>query len=312
MESQFAQSIRSLAAEQRFGAARIAEIAADILLRRAGTGQAASPDAFRHEMLQTGLEIIRAQPTMAPLVNLVSSVLWKVEQAEVPRELYEAVAEATEAFKRQLRQHAVHVAEGALGLIEDDSQVITTSFSSTVQVALLHALRAGRHFSVACGESRPICEGRQTAQALAAAGVPVTLMTDAALVAAVPHARLILVGADMLSTGGLTNKSGTYALALAARASGVPFYTLCGSEKFLPATFQPLEQRDWPADEIWERPPPNVQIANRYFDETPLDLITGIVTERGTLPAAAIEAWLAAIKLHPALTDPALTLVEQQ
>jgi translation initiation factor eIF-2B subunit delta len=34
-----------------------------------------------------------------------------------------------------------------------------------------------------------------------------------------------------------------------------------------------------------------------------LEAISGIVTEQGTLPVAAIEAWLAATRLHPALAN---------
>src|SRR5439155_23245793 len=157
--------------------------------------------------------------------------------SETPYTLRQLVAQTTEEFKRRLRHHKLCVAEGALGLIEDGSTIITFSRSSTVEHALLHAQRAGRHFSVVCAESRPACEGHETAAVLASHGVPVTLVVDAALVAEVPTAQLVLTGADLLSTDGLVNKVGTYALALAAKAAGVPFYTLCGSQKFLPSGY---------------------------------------------------------------------------
>lgn len=311
VESQFEQSLRNIAPEQRFGAAKVAELAADILLRRAGMGEAASPDAFRHELLVTGWGIIRALPTMAPLVNLVSNVLWKIEQADTPSELRQAVSAVTSDFKRQLRQQAVHVAEGVLNLIEDGGTVVIFSYSTTVQYALAHAQRAGRRFTVICPEARPICEGRQAAEELASLGIPVTLMVDMAALAAIPHAQVVLVGADMLTHHGLVNKVGTSAVAMVARASGVPFYTLCGSAKFLPAAFRPLTPQEWPASEVWERALSHLTVQNAACDTTPLDLITGIVTERGTLPAAAIEAWLAALRLHPALTVQQSDIVEQ-
>lgn len=40
-----------------------------------------------------------------------------------------------------------------------------------------------------------------------------------------------------------------------------------------------------------------------FFDFTPLEMLSGIVTEQGILPVAAVEAWLAATKLHPALAN---------
>jgi translation initiation factor 2B subunit (eIF-2B alpha/beta/delta family) len=296
--------IASITTDNRLGAAQIADLAADVLLKRATTGEPASPDAFRQELLVTGWALIRAQPAMAPLVNLVNTVLWKVEESETPRGLRRAVAQATEEFKRQIKQHALHVAEGALTLISDGATIVTLSYSTTVQYALLHAQRAGRRFRVVCAESRPIYEGRQAAGQLAEYGIPVQLMVDAAVVSAVSSAQLVLVGADMLSTRGLVNKAGTRALAAEAHRQGVPFYTLCGSQKFLPPGFEPLEQTDWPAAEVWPDAPSGVEVHNRYFDTTPLELITGIVTEQGILPVAAIEAWLAATKLHPALSHP--------
>jgi translation initiation factor 2B subunit (eIF-2B alpha/beta/delta family) len=307
----FDATIASIAADNVSGAAQIAERAADILLQRAGSGEAASPDAFRQELLVTGWALIQAQPAMAPLINLVNTVLWKIEAHEKPGNLRQAVAEATAQFKRQLNHHARRVAEGALALIAEGSTLITISHSSTVQHALLHALHAGRRFSVICAESRPACEGRETAATLALHGIPVTLVVDAAAVAAVEEAQLVLVGADLLNNTGVVNKVGTRALALAAQASGVPLYTLCSSEKFLPPGYPMPVQQEWPAAELWSEAPPGVTVRNRYFDFTPLHEIAGIVTEKGTLPAAAIEAWLAATRLHPALAAHAqLTLAQ--
>lgn len=303
VDSVLTRAIAEIATDKRSGATQIAERGADILLRRASTGEAASPDAFRQELLATGWALIRAQPSMAPLVNLVNAVLWKVEEGETPHSLRTAVAQTTASFKRQLRHHAVSVAEGALALIADGSTIITLSYSSTVLHALLHAQRAGRRFSVICAESRPTCEGRETAAALAACAVPVTLLIDTAVIAAVQHAQLVLIGADLLSNQGLVNKVGTYPLAMVAGALGVPLYALCGSQKFLPPGYHAPEQREWPVEEVWPDAPPGVTVRNHYFEFTPLGAISGIVTEKGTLPVAAIEAWLAAIKLHPALAN---------
>jgi translation initiation factor 2B subunit (eIF-2B alpha/beta/delta family) len=301
VEQIFTQAILSIAEDDRSGAAQIAERAADVLVQRALAGEAASAEAFRREMLATGWALIRAQTAMAPLVNLVNTVLWKIEESEVPSELRESVVHAAEKFKRQLRQHALRVAEGSLGLIGDGSVVVTISFSSTVQHALTHAQRAGRRLEVLCAESQPGREGRATAEVLVNCGVQATLLPDAEAIAAVARADLVLVGADMLTSSGLVNKMGTNSLATAARAADRPFYTLCGSEKFLPPGFRPPA----PANRATSAPlleiAQEAHIPERVFDFTPLDLLSGIVTEQGVLPIEGIEAWLAATKLHPAL-----------
>lgn len=303
MDSQIALMVRSLAAEPPFGAARIAEVAADILLRRAEMGEASSPDTFREEMLQTGLTIIHVQPSLAPLVNLVSDVLWHLEQTERPWDQRSAVRIATEDFKRQLRQQAIHVAEGSLAFIEDGSIIVTHSLSSTVQYALLHAQRAGRRFHVICSESRPMLEGRQMAKELAEFGIHTTVMVDTLTLDTIHQAQAVVVGADMLNSLGLVNKVGTRALATLAQSVHVPFYALCGSAKFLPTAFQPHSATTSDTSDVWDEPPLGVTVEHWDRDLTPLSLISGIVTERGTLPPTMVEGWLAAMHLHPALAS---------
>ena len=62
VELTFTQAIESIAADSHSGAAQIAERAADILLRRATSGEPASPDAFRRELLATGASVRRSRP----------------------------------------------------------------------------------------------------------------------------------------------------------------------------------------------------------------------------------------------------------
>lgn len=309
MDKLIAQAIAAIAANNISGAAEIAEQGAEVLLRRARTGEAATADAFRQELLHTGWALIQAQPTMAPLVNLVNNVLWKIESGDSPRALRQAVVEVTNDFKRRLRVHEVAIAESVLPLISDGDQVLINGRSSTVRAALLHAQRAGRRFRVICAEGRPGCEGRFMASDLAAIGLPVTLVVDALAIAMVAKSRLVLVGADHLTAETLVNKAGTYGIALAARDNQVPIYALCSSEKFLPHGFSPLPQPHWSTEQVWGDAPPGVQIENVYFDHTPMHYISGIVTEQGVLPTEGIEAWLAAIKLHQSLIGEPETIV---
>ena len=301
MESTISQAIAEIAADNRSGAVQIAERAADILQQRATIGQAPSPDAFRREILITGWALIRAQKVMAPLVNLVNTVLWKIEETESPHSLPAAVEQATEEFKRQMRQNAHTIAEGALGLIGESSKIVTLSNSSTIHRALIHAQRAGRRPTVICAESLPGREGHDAAAKLESCGLAVKLVDDDTAIGTIEHANLVLVGADMLTNRGLVNKLGTYRMASAARASGTPFYTICGSEKFLPPGFHPVDGADWLVEHQTGDQLDKLTLANLPFDFSPLELLSGIVTEQGILPVATIEAWLAATQLHPSL-----------
>lgn len=296
-----AQAVAAIAEDSVSGAVEIAEKSAEVLQRLARTEPTELVEDLRRRLLSAGWALISAHPTMAPLVNLVNAVLWTTEDAPDAAAAHSAVADVTSDFKRRLRVHEAAIAETALRLIPEDSQILTNGRSTTVRAALRHAQRAGRRFKVICAEGRPACEGRTLAAELAAGGLQVTLVIDALAIAMAGESQLVLVGADHLGAQGLVNKVGTYGIALAAGAHGVPMYALCGSEKFLPPGYAPPAQARWPAEQVWAEAPASLAITNLYFDSTPLAALAGIVTEQGVQPTEGIVAWLAATKLHPAL-----------
>ena len=296
-----AQAVAAIAEDSVSGAVEIAEKSAEVLQRLARTEPTELVEDLRRRLLSAGWALISAHPTMAPLVNLVNAVLWTTEDAPDAAAAHSAVADVTSDFKRRLRVHEAAIAETALRLIPEDSQILTNGRSTTVRAALRHAQRAGRRFKVICAEGRPACEGRTLAAELAAGGLQVTLVIDALAIAMAGESQLVLGGADHLGAQGLVNKVGTYGIALAAGARGVPMYALCGSEKFLPPGYAPPAQTRWPAEQIWAEAPASLAITNLYFDSTPLAALAGIVTEQGVQPTECIVAWLAATKLHPAL-----------
>jgi translation initiation factor 2B subunit (eIF-2B alpha/beta/delta family) len=139
---------------------------------------------------------------------------------------------------------------------------------------------------VLAAESRPRLEGRALSAALAAAGLPVWLMTDAALPLLVSQARMVWIGADAVTNRGVINKVGTFALALAAREHSVPVYAHAIRRKFLPASTAALKILEMPPAEIWEDPAPGVKPRNVYFELVPLELLRGIVVEDGVIGAS--------------------------
>jgi translation initiation factor 2B subunit (eIF-2B alpha/beta/delta family) len=302
VKSVIAQAIADVASNTYVGAVEIADQGADVLLRCARTNDAESTEVFWQEMLQVGWELIRAQPAMAPLVNLINAALWEIERCATVADMRTQLARVAHDFKRRLRVHEAAIAESVLPYLPEGASVLTNSRSTTVRAALLHAQRAGRRFTVLCAEGRPGYEGRTMATELANDGLAVTLMTDAVAIAWAARVQLVLVGADHLSQHGLVNKVGTSSLALTARAGGVPLYTLCSSEKFLPPGYMPPDQDIRAPEQVWSEAPPSILIQNYYFDSTPLTNLSGVITERGMLTPEGVEGWLASIHLHPALS----------
>lgn len=169
------------------------------------------------------------------------------------------------------------------------------------------AVHAGRAIHVHVDETRPYLQGaRLTAWELEQAGVPYTLIADAAAGSLLASGAIdaVLVGADRVAANGDTaNKIGTYPLAALAARHRVPFY-VCA-----PLSSVDLESPDGAAIPIEERAasevlefggvrvaPPGATVWNPAFDVTPATLISAIVTEEGALVAPFGPALAAAVE----------------
>jgi translation initiation factor 2B subunit (eIF-2B alpha/beta/delta family) len=270
------------------------------------TAEAGDLPALRSRVTDAARALVAAQPSMAPMVNLANRVLWALEGTTTAMEARAAVMAALEAMERVAEAAPASMAGALLDSIRDLDQVaiLTHSRSSLLLRMLLAAHRGGKRLSVICTESRPLREGRAMAQALAEAGVPVTLVVDAAGAAAVADADVVLVGADSVGADGLVNKMGTLGLALAAKAAGRPLYACCTTDKLLPAGYgRRIRIVEQDPQEVWESPPAGILVSNRYFDVTPLEHIGGLITERGLLDQAEVRRCIDRRRAHPALLE---------
>ncbi|MDO9242252.1 MAG: s-methyl-5-thioribose-1-phosphate isomerase, partial [Rhodocyclaceae bacterium] len=151
---------------------------------------------------------------------------------------------------------------------------------------------AGLTVHVWVSETRPRNQGLLTAWELDQAGVPHTFMVDNAAGLLMMQGRVdcVIVGADRIAANGDTaNKVGTYLKALAAKAHGVPFYVAAPISTIDFACPDgariPIEERA--AAELGIA---NTAVANPAFDVTPANLIAGIITEHGIVPAAQLAS----------------------
>lgn len=245
------------------------------------------------ECLAVARGLMRAQPRMAPLVNLAHRFLEAGPNAAV----------ACRRFIEELQAGTAAAARHAAALIPGGAVVLTHSFSSTVLGALRRAKQEGRDFSVIATESRPMCEGVALARELAAAGVEVRLIVDAAAALLMGEARLVLLGADAVTGEGVINKVGSRAIALAAREHGVPVYALATGDKLVPSGYRMPPEPAHPAYEVFAEQVQGISVLNYYFEETPLDLFTGIVSEDGLLAKEVLVRILTRKTLHPALRE---------
>jgi len=167
------------------------------------------------------------------------------------------------------------------------------------------AARGGAVPFVFVDETRPRQQGSQlTAWELGQEGIQHAIIADNATghYLKAGEIDMVIVGSDRIAANGdVANKIGTYTSALAAKAAGVPFYVAAPTTTIASHTATgaeiPIEERH--ADEVlyvwgWSddgrfirvRTAPATSTAkNPAFDVTPAELITGIITERGIVPA---------------------------
>lgn len=266
--------------------------------------------AFALALANVGATLIAARPTA---VNLP----WAVQrmQARGKREptLAGLLAEARAIHAEDVRLCAAIGAAGAR-LVRDGMTVLThcnagrlaTAGDGTALAVLYEAQRRGTRFSVLADETRPLLQGaRLTAYELAAAGIAVAVIPDGAAAGLIARGevQLVIVGADRIAKNGdFANKVGTYGVALAAKAHGVPFYVAA------PFSTIDVDTKDGAAIPIEERSQdevsafagrrtaaPGVGARNPAFDVTPAGLATGLITERGVLSPLGPEAIKAAL-----------------
>lgn len=164
-------------------------------------------------------------------------------------------------------------------------------------LGVVRALAAEGPIAILADETRPFLQGaRLTAWELKEDGLDVTLLPDVAAASLISRGRVsaVVVGADRIAANGdVANKVGTYGLALAARAHGVPFMVAAPTTTVDLATPDgasiPIEERDGrevvtltlPGGGTTSLAPEGVGALYPAFDVTPAALVDVIVTESG-------------------------------
>jgi translation initiation factor 2B subunit (eIF-2B alpha/beta/delta family) len=243
-----------------------------------------TPSDFFDHMVRISEVLITSQPSMAPFFHLANTLLLATEERDDLEAMKKASQEAIKDLVLHIQESVVRISKIARGLIPRRARILTHSYSSTVLRTLVDAKEEGKDFEVVCTESRPMCEGLELAKKLSENRIRVRLEIDCAAPYTMKDIDVVFVGADCITPYGLVAKVGTYGLAVGAKEKGIPFYALCGTEKLLGAGMAKkyrILRKD--PREVWPDAPQGVEVFNFYFDATPLNYLTSILTEEGIL-----------------------------
>src|SRR5919198_1314623 len=153
-----------------------------------------------------------------------------IDQRRLPNEpeAERIAGEDLEACHRMGAHGAELIPQGAGVLTHCNAGGLATSGYGTALGVIRAAWKRGRVREVIADETRPVLQGaRLTAWELQQDGIPVTLIADGAAAHMMARGRVqaVVVGADRIAANGdVANKIGTYGVALAAAAHGIPFY----------------------------------------------------------------------------------------
>jgi len=292
---QLVQAIKALKVRgaPALGAAGAYGIALAAHLSRAAT----SPEMMAE--MEIAAEMIRsARPTAVNLSWGVDRVMRAAACGESWEEIRErALAEAEEIASEDIRVNQLLGRFGAR-LLRDGDNVLTHCNAGrlacvgwgTALGVVRSAVAEGKKIHVYACETRPLHQGsRLTAWELSQDGIPVTLICDDMSGSLMRKGKIdkVIVGADRITRDAVFNKIGTYSHAVLARHHKIPFYVaapLSTFDRLHEEADIVVEERD--PEEITtlagvRLAPQGIDVFNPAFDATPLELISGLITEKG-------------------------------
>ncbi|CAF4230924.1 unnamed protein product [Rotaria sp. Silwood2] len=184
-------------------------------------------------------------PESIPIINIEGEVSVQRLKPELMDDL--------NWYSSEIELSVKNLSQQALAHIHANELILTLGYSYTVEQFFKYAASKKRQFHVFILEHAPFFTGHKMAINLSQLNIPVTVVTDSAVFAIMARVNKIVIGTrSLLANGGLTAKSGTYNLALAAKHYNVPLLVCAPTYKFSPTylpSFDPVMCNSFPSPE---------------------------------------------------------------
>jgi translation initiation factor eIF-2B subunit delta len=282
MNSKVLEEINKLKNDYVHGASWLSLHTINTLILAVSESQTETVADFVQEIKEVAQEVASARPGITSIANYANQFLHQIITRSQNENNPEALKSFAESKGKELLKSATKAfskaVEYACGIIGDLDTVITCSYSSTVCQVLEIARQRETRFRVIAAESKfnDKAYGEITAEQLMKYQIPVEIIGDGQINLRISKADKALVGADSITADGyLINGKPTLLLAQAAKNKKIPFYVVCESAKFTIRGYVTKSTELEPA-----------------FDKTPLNLVTGIITEKGTMQPSLVIAYI--------------------
>ena len=261
------------------GAENIALYTLDTLSRYVSTLKTKDDRQLLRNLLIVKNLLINSRPTEPCMRNAIHYVFLDITKREgVKKTIHDRIKTA----KTYLKDSKNTILQIGAKKISKNSTVFTHCHSNTV-VGVLKEAAKHKKVVVYNTETRPLFQGRKTAQELAKAGIKVHHFVDSAARLAIKHSDMVLLGCDAITTDRIINKIGSEMFAEIAHKYDVPVYICTNSWKFEASSifgFEEKMEKRKPA-EVWTNPPKNVQVHNYAFERINPEFVSGIISELG-------------------------------
>ena len=239
---------------------------------------------IRELIIELSKAIINSRPSMAPLINIIGSIIGDLDVFTK-----NMIKDKLEQFKAEDLKRKKWLEKNFQRFINNITRkkpkIMLISYSSTILNLILKLRNFEAEFYVL--ESRPLFEGRYTAQKLSN-NFRSHLIIDAAVGKFIDLVDFVLIGIDsILKDGSVINKIGTFPLAVMATEKGIDVYAIGTSLKYNLRSHYGLnvEIEEKPKEEVYDKweLPENLEIYNYYFGVTPPKYIHKIISDIGIL-----------------------------
>jgi len=246
--------------------------------------------------------LIRATEPMAQ--NAIKYVFYNLQKSS-PQNTPQAIQliyKYTDEFIQLLKRNKNKIVKNGQPLINQNDKILTHCHSSSVEKILISS--KNKKVKVFNTETRPLFQGRITAQKLTQAGIDTTMLVDSAadfFISKHSGKELmmdkVIIGCDSISwDGSVVNKIGSYGIGLSCHYNKIPLYIACNLFKMDSDNIINIEIRE--DSEVWQKKDKkHFDIINFSFDIVPTKFITGIICEFGILKPNEVKK--AVLKHYP-------------
>lgn len=275
--------IHDLKTDKTSGASELIEIALEILEAYLHTIKDPNMD-IKEVIFEISKELFNVRPSMAPIINTIGYLIHDLEF--VSKQTLLEKLKTFPAERLRIDNALTTSFHSFLDRFEGKKlNVMLLSYSTTIIKHLKENTKNNFTFYVL--ESRPLLEGRRTAEILSS-NFETHLITDSAMGKFIKKVDIVLLGIDsILRDGSIVNKIGSYPLACIAAANNKNVYAVGDTFKYnLKSHYsQKIIVEQKPIYEVYSKKIKKelFKVHNLYFDITPSNYFKEIISDLGIL-----------------------------